>query len=417
MKTSHVVGGVALVVAAVALGLWFVERGSTPMPAPAGAENGRVLYWYDPMKPEVHFDKPGKSPFMDMQLRPKHAGEEGGESHLISIDPRMVQNLGIRTAPVFRGSISREVHTTGIVAVDENSIGVVQARAAGWVERLHIRAAGDPVRRGEVLAEIYSPDLLSAEHELIIAARAQNNPSGAPSLLEAARNRLSLLGLTDGQIAELGKTGRTQRRVAFYSPMNGIVTELGVREGAQVSPGMNLFTVADLSKVWITAEISEAQANWIVHGQAAEARLIAMPGHAFTGDVDYVYPDLMRETRTLRARIVLDNPRLELKPGMYADVTLRGGAAPETLLVPAEALIRTGTRSTIIVADGEGRFHPVEVVAGDEVDGKIAILKGLKEGDQVVTSGQFLIDSEANLRGAFSQMTAPQGATGAEPLP
>ena len=415
MKTSHVVALAVTAVTLIAV-VWFAEHRKTAIPLRAGPEQGRVLYWYDPMKPDVHFERPGKSPYMDMQLLPKYASE-GSRSGTqeISIDPRMVQNLGIRIAPVERGAIAPQVRTTGLIVANEKAIEVVQARAAGWVERLKVRAVGEAVTKGDVLAEIYAPDLLAAEHELIVAARAATETADGGALLQAARTRLSLLGLTETQIAQIRKTGEVQRRVAFYSPVDGVITELGTREGAQVSPGMSLFTVADLSKVWLTAQITEAQANWIAPGQGVEVRVLSIPGQVFAGAVDYVYPELTADTRTLKARIVLDNPRLTLKPGMYADVTLRGGATREALLVPSESLIRTGTRSTIIVADGGGKFHPVEVVAGAEADGKVAILKGLREGDQVVASGQFLIDSEANLRGAFSQMSSPQTATGARP--
>jgi len=412
VRTSHIAG--LAVAVALATAVWLFEYRKLAMPMTAAPDKGRVLYWYDPMKPEMHFGKAGKSPFMDMALVPKYADQGNSRAQEISVDPRMVQNLGIRTAPVERGGIARQVRTAGVIAADEKTIQVVQARAAGWVEQLDARAVGETVRKGEVLAEIYSPELLAAERELVVAERAETETADGGAFLEAARTRLSLLGLSGAQISQIQKTGQAQRRVAFHSPADGVITELGVREGAQVSPGMNLFTVADLSKVWLTAQITEAQAGWIARGQSAEVRVLALPGQVFAGAIDYVYPDLTADTRTLKARIVLDNPRLELKPGMYADVTLGGVEAAPALVVPSESLIRTGTRSTIIVADGGGKFHPVEVVAGGEADGKVEILKGLHEGDRVVASGQFLIDSEANLRGAFSQMSAPQEAGGSE---
>ena len=238
----------------------------------------------------------------------------------------------------------------------------------------------------------------------LLALRTARDHPGADTLVEASRYRLSFLGLSDAQIAQIEKSGRAQRRVAFYSPITGIVAELGVREGVQVNPGMSLFNLVDLSKVWVTAQITESQAAWITQGQRAEASMPALPGRIFKGQVDYVYPEIMAETRTLKARIVLDNPRLELKPGMYASVTLAGGTKRDMLLVPSEALIRTGTRSTVIVAESEGHFRPVEVTAGDESGGKVEIRTGLEAGQLVVASGQFLIDSEANLRGALTQL-------------
>ncbi len=416
MKASQIVS-VALIVAGLAVaGFWFFSHRGSSVPMKAASDRGQVLYWYDAMKPDVHFDKPGKSPFMDMQLQPKYASEESGGSMMISIDPRMVQNLGIRTSTVERGTVGGEIRTTGVVAVNEESVQVVQTRAAGWVERLHVRAVGERVKQGELLAEVYSPDILSAAQDLVVAGHATSDASNQP-LVEAARHRLSLLGLADPEIARIEKSGRAERRVGLFAPLSGVVTDLGVREGGQVNPGMNLFAIADLSKVWLIAQIPEGQGGSALQGQSAEARVVALPAHTFRGRVDYVYPELVSETRTLKARIVFENPRIELKPGMYADVILQSAAGPSALQMPSEALIRTGTRTTVVVADGGGRFHPVEVVAGEESNGKVAIFKGLNAGDQVVTSGQFLIDSEANLRGAFSHMAAPQGVPGEERQP
>lgn len=388
-------------------GAWIAyNRDARPAQDSACGQGQQPAYWYDPMRPDQHFDKPGKSPFMDMELVPKCADDSGeGDSGIVAIDPRMVQNLGIRTVTVERGTIAQEMRTTGLVMADETRIEVVQARAAGWVEHLPVRAVNDPVSKGQLLAEVYSPDLLAAQQEFLLALRAARQHPGTDTLVQPSRDRLSFLGLSDRQIAQIERTGQAQRRVAFYSPINGVVAELGVREGAQVSPGMSLFNLVDLSRVWVTAEITEAQAAWVAKGQSAEASVPALPGRVFEGEVDYVYPEVMAETRTLKARILLANPRLELKPGMYASVTLAAGTKREALLVPSEALIRTGTRSVIIVAEGRDRFRPVEVTVGDEAEGRIEIRKGLDEGQQVVASGQFLIDSEASLSGALTRLT------------
>lgn len=363
---------------------------------------GKPLYWYDPMKPDQHFDKPGKSPFMDMQLVPRYADEAGsGGANIISIDPRVVQNLGIRTAEVERRNVAQELRAAGSVAVNENRIEVVQTRAAGWVERLHVRALNDTVHKGQLLVEIYAPDLFAAQQEFVLASGARD-----AALTAAARQRLLLLGLTQTQVARLEKSGEAQRRVAYYAPVNGIVTELGVRDGAQISPGMTLYTLADLSKVWVNAEVPEALGASLTPGALVNATFAALPGRSFKGQVDYVYPEVNAQTRTLRVRAVLDNKDLLLKPGMFADVVLGQGESREALMVPSEALIRTGTRSTVILAEGEGRFRPVEVRLGLQRDGHTEVLEGLQEGQKVVASGQFLIDSEANLRGAFSTLGA-----------
>ena len=353
-----------------------------------------ALYWYDPMRPDQHFDKPGKSPFMDMQLVPKYAADGGmgmSASTLIEIDPRMAQNLGMRTAPVTTGTFWQRVDAVGSVMVDERRIVSVEARATGWVERLDVRSVGETVTRGQVLAGIYSPELLAAQEELALAQKLDDK-----TLVDAARTRLRLLGVNG--------TGGVRQRVAITAPQAGVVTELMVREGAQVTPGMSLMKLADLSKVWVQVEVPEAQAAWVAAGKPAEARLKALSGRVFEGTVDYVYPLLDTQTRTLRARLVFDNADGALKPGMYAQATLFGGAKADVTLVPSEAVIRTGTRNVVLVAEDVGRYRPVEVVLGPERNNEIVVMEGLQAGQQVVVSGQFLIDSEASLLGAYNRM-------------
>ncbi|HXG28517.1 MAG TPA: efflux RND transporter periplasmic adaptor subunit [Nevskiales bacterium] len=369
----------------------------SPGPSPQGGGEKTILYWYDPMKPEVHFDKPGKSPFMDMELVPKYAETAG--AGVVEIDPRMAQNLGMRTAAVRRGTFWQRIDATGAVAIDERRIVAVEARTAGWIERLAVRAIGDPVRRGQVVAGVYSPELFATQQELALAQKL-----GDPALVEAARTRLRLLGGGDRDAAS------PQPRVAIHAPQAGVVTELRVREGAQVTPGMPLMMLADLSRVWIVVAVPEAQAGWVATGKPAEARLRALPGRVFEGRVDYVYPLLDAETRTLRLRLVFDNPDGALKPGMYAEATVFGGARREVTLVPTEAVIRSGERSMVIVAEAAGRYRPVEVRIGAERAGESEVLEGLVPGQQVVVSGQFLIDSEASLVGAYRRLAPPSDA-------
>lgn len=363
---------------------------------PAGGER-KPLYWYDPMKPDQHFDAPGRSPFMDMELVPKYADEPGmgdGGDMVVAIDPRMAQNLGMRTAEVKSGTFWQRVDAVGSVGVDENRIAVVEARAAGWVERLNVRAVGDTVRAGQVIAGIYSPELLAAQEELALALKLSD-----ATLIEAAQTRLKLLNAGS----------RVQRQDAIRAPQSGVVTELMVRQGAQVTPGMPLLKLADLSKVWILVEVPEAQAGWVGVGRPAEARLKSLPGKVFEGTVDYVYPLLDVSTRTLRARLAFDNADGALKPGMYAEVTVFGGAKHDATLVPSEAVIRTGTRSVVLVAEAEGRYRPAEVTLGAERNDEIVVLEGLERGQQVVVSGQFLIDSEASLLGAYNRVGTEHG--------
>lgn len=368
------------------------------------AANEAPSYWYDPMHPGQHFDKPGKSPFMDMQLVPKypdHAPSDAGgaTSDSVAIDPRVVQTLGIRLASVEQSSFARVVDTVGLVTVDEHRIEAIQVREPGWVERLDVRAVGDGVRRGQLLAGIYSPDLLATQQELLIA-RSSNDPA----LIEAARRRLGLFGLSEAQVARIEKTGQVERRIDYYAPFDGYVMELGARQGAAVAPGATLFQVADLSSVWIIAEVPEAQAAWIKSGDRAEAEVPALPGQRFQGKVAYLYPELTQATRTLKVRLVMSNPHRDLRPGMLATAHLQGPPKENVLTVPTEALIRTGMHSVLIVADDATHFRPVQVQVGAEHGDRSEILEGLTLGQSIVSSGQFLIDSEANLRAAFESI-------------
>jgi Cu(I)/Ag(I) efflux system membrane fusion protein len=361
-----------------------------------------VLYWYDPMKPEVHFDAPGPSPFMDMDLVPKYADEvQGG---LVKIDPRMVQNLGMRNAPVVRDTFWQRVDASGLVEADEGALHAIEARADGWVERLAVRSADAPVRAGMPVAWIYSPAILVAQEELLLAQQRGDVP-----LRDAARDRLRLLGLTGGQVDAIVAAGKPQRQVALLSPVTGYLAELNLREGEAVAPGRALARVVDLARVWVTVDVPEAQAGWLRAGRPAEVTVPAHPGRIFEGKIDYLYPRVDAATRTMRARIVLANPDLVLRPGMFAAAALYGGPRREVLLVPEEAVIRTGEREVVILVEGEGEFRPVVVRTGATRNGQTEVLEGLLEGNRVVTSGQFLIDSEASLRGAFPRLAAPEG--------
>jgi len=389
------------VVMIATLGIFAVRHHGTS-PAGQAASQEAPSYWYDPMHPDRHFDKPGKSPFMDMQLVPKYtdrARGSGAPAGTIEIDPRVVQTLGIRIAAVAQGSFARVVDTVGLVAVDEHRIEAVQVREPGWVERLDVRAVGDSVRRGQLLAGVYSPDLLATQQELLIA-----RGSADPALIEAAHRRLGLFGLSDAQIARIEKTGRVERRIEYYAPFDGYVMELGARQGAAVEPGATLFQLANLSSVWIIAEVPEAQAAWIKTGNPAQAEVPALPGERFNGKVDYLYPELTQATRTLKIRIAINNPGGHLRPGMFATAHLEGPTQESVLTVPTEAVIQTGTRSIVIVADDAGHFRPVPIQVGAEHGGRSEILQGLTRGQYIVASGQFLIDSEANLRTAFDNL-------------
>jgi membrane fusion protein, copper/silver efflux system len=414
MSKLRIILGVVLV-AAFGAGGWWLASSQAPhkheLEQRADAQ-GKV-YYTCPMHPQVRQDEPGNCPICGMQLVGKTEGPApAGGSDSVQIDPRVAQNLGIRTATVQRGDFSQRLEAVGSVEVDERRIQVVESRAAGWVEQLLVRAVGEPVKRGQRVAGVYSPDIYGAQQELVLAAK-----SGDATLIAAARQRLLLLGLGDAQAEQVLRTGTAQRQTAVSAPGNGVVIELNVREGQQVMPGTPLMRIADLSRVWITVEIPEAQGAWIHAGREAEARLSALPGKSFKGTVEYIYPRLETQTRTVRARLSFDNPGVQLKPGMYADVSLFGRTRAGTLLVPTEAVIRTGERSVVILAEGEGRFRPANVRVGDDREGLTEILEGLAEGERVVVSGQFLIDSEANLRSVLSRLAPPAADAPEEPAP
>jgi Cu(I)/Ag(I) efflux system membrane fusion protein len=364
--------------------------------AQAPAQNEKqVLYWYDPMYPQHRFDKPGKSPFMDMQLVPKYAGEATAEAGTVSINPQVLQNLGVRTAQARTGSLEQRFEAVGAVAYNERGVVQLQARAAGFVERLHARAPLDPVKKGAPLVEILYPDWAGAQEEYLLLRR-QESPE-MRNLAQAARQRLLLLGMTQAEIAAVEREGKTRARITLHSPIGGVVDQLGVREGMTVSSGTTLFRIIDLSTVWVNAEVPEAQAARVRPGAPVQARVTAYPGEVFGGRVGAILPEVNAATRTLRARIELANPGARLKPGMYAMLQFAGQPAKEAVLVPTEAVIRTGTRDVVIVALGEGKFRATPVEVGAESGGESEIREGLKAGDNVVLSGQFLIDSEASL--------------------
>lgn len=397
MRTVQKVSGV-LLLAVVALLGWWLTRGAKVADTATGAPTSAadVLYWYDPMRPEVKFDKPGPSPFMDMALVPKYRGsaDEGG----ISVNSRMSQNLGVRVLPAAVSTLAPQVTVTGTVAVDERQMAVLTTRAGGWIESLDVRATGDPVQRGQRIGGLYSPDVLAAEEEYLLALRSDDQ-----ALIPAARRRLELLGVLTGQLERIARRRSAERQIDLVAPITGVVTELLVRDGSAVTGGMPLMSLADLSRVWVLAEVPESLGAWLKPGQAAEVLLAGVGTEPIKGRLDYLYPEVSATTRTLRVRIVVANNAAFLRPGMSARVTLQGEPRA-ALLVPTESLIRSGDRTAVILAEGEGQFRPVAVVAGAEQGEQTEILSGLKAGDPVVISGQFLIDSEANLRGALDRL-------------
>ena len=371
------------------------------------ATGKKVLYWHDPMVPGQKFDKPGKSPFMDMQLVPVY--DEAAGAGGVAVNPRMQQSLGVRTGEVRKGTLAPTLEAVGNVAYNERETALVQARSNGFIERLHVRAPLDPVRKGQALADLYVPEWVAAQEEYLSVQRMSGTRLEA--MVDGARQRMRLAGMTDEQIRMVESTGKVHPRLTLTAPMSGVVAELGAREGMTVAPGALLFRINGLATVWVNAEVRETQAAEVRIGNAVEARTPALPDRVFKGKVSAILPEVNSATRTLKARIELANPQGELKPGMFVTVNFTAAARKESLLVPSEAVIRTGKRTIVIVAQADGRFAPVDVETGMEVGGDTEVRQGLEAGQKVVLSGQFLIDSEASLRGTLSRMGETPGGT------
>jgi Cu(I)/Ag(I) efflux system membrane fusion protein len=422
MNTKLVLGGAVAIalVAAGGYGLYSLgmsqgmSMGGGAAPAAAPAEGRKVLYWHDPMVPGHKFDKPGKSPFMDMQLVPVYA-DEGGDAAAVRIDPSIQQNLGIRTTEVTRVRLGEAVEVVGNVAYNERDQVVVQARAGGFLERVLVRAPLDRVAQGQPLAQLYAPDWVAAQEEFLAVRRMGER--APPGLLAAARQRMLLAGMSEAQAAAVDSKGEVQARITLASPVSGIVTELAAREGMTVSPGAMLFRINGLGTVWVNAEVPEALAAGVRPGTPAQVKVTALEGETFAGKVTALLPEVDPATRTLKARIEVANPKGSLAPGMFARVSFGAARTREVLALPSEAVIRTGKRSLVMRAAAEGRFEPVEVQTGDEAGGKVEIVKGLAPGDRVVTSGQFLVDSEASLKGVIAGMQPQAGAAPMKPAP
>jgi Cu(I)/Ag(I) efflux system membrane fusion protein len=407
---------------AAAAGFWFgTHRAPASKPASTTAaiaapdtssarldSSGRkVLYWHDPMYPGQKFDKPGKSPFMDMDLVPVYA-DSGSDENSISISPRLQQNLGVRTVVAKEGELESKFNAVGTVTVDERLIIAVQSRSPGYIEKLHVRAQYDVVTPGQPLLGLYVPDWLAAEEDLLTLT-ASKQP-GVKELAEAARHRLQLLGVPAAEIARVERERKPSARVTMTAPTAGIVWEIGAREGQSVTPGTTLFKLAPLGTVWVNADVPEAQASLVRVGGNVEARAAGYPDRVFKGHVNAFLPELNAATRSVRARIVLNNPGDLLKPGMFVTVAFGGEQHKASVVVPSEAVIRTGKRNVVILDLGDGKFAPAEVEVGRETGDMSEIRKGLKAGQRVVASGQFLVDSEASLKGVLNRLTTKESA-------
>jgi multidrug efflux pump subunit AcrA (membrane-fusion protein) len=376
-------------------------------------KNGDGIVYQDGMHPQIIQDEPGTCPICGMDLQP--VSVEGKEAGTVTIDPVTVQNIGVRTAAVTVEPLSRRIRTTGHFMMDEEGERTVSLKVGGWVEKLYADYDGQIVEKGEPLLELYSPELVATQEEYLLAFRNAHRLAGTPGgadakrLLEAARRRLGYWDLTETQIERIEASGEPRRTVTFYAPASGEVMHKNVVEGQHIAPGQTLMTITDISKVWLIVDVYEQDLPWISVGTPAQIKLASQPGKTYEGPVSYIYHMLNKDTRSARARIELPGGHNTLlKPGAYATVYLQGEETKPTPVVPSEAVVRTGDQELVILALGDGRFRPRPVTAGRESEGKTQILDGLGGSEQVVTSAQFLIDSEAKLSNALDAMTSDE---------
>lgn len=390
--------GILVLILVFLSGMWVYSIWQ-PQSAMESTENKRkILYWVAPMDSNYRRDKPGKSP-MGMDLVPVYEDQGMQEKDTVKISPAVVNNLGVKTAKVTRQNLARIVNTVGYVTVDENNIDHIHTYTDGWIKEQFVKTTGEPVKTGQLLMTLYSPTLNNAQEELLIALKSNNK-----ALIEAGKKKLLTLGMASSQINQLIANRKFTDRVNIFASQDGIVSKLNVREGQYVKPDTELLSIEDLSQIWIVAEVFEYQADWIKNHQTAIATLPYLPGKTWQGMVDYVYPRLDVKTHTLRVRLVFPNPDLTLKPNMYANVKIISKTIKDALAIPKLALIRTGEGDRVILALGEGRFKAQSVQVGIESGEYYQILSGLKAGDNIVTSAQFLIDSESNMKAAMSRM-------------
>lgn len=371
------------------------------------ASGRRILYYHDPMVPANRFDRPGKSPFMDMMLVPVFEGA-GADTGGVAISPRTQQNLGVRTATVTEGPLALEVSAVGAIAWNERDQVVVQARAPGFVERLYVRATLDRVAAGQPLADLHVPEWIAAQEEFL-AVKRMTGPDTA-SLVDAARARMRQIGMSEALVAEVESSGRPRARITVSAPIAGALVEIGAREGMAVMAGATLFRVNGLGTVWANAEVPETQAALVRPGAAVVATSPAVPGARFSGRVQTILPEVDAATRTLKARLELANPGGRLVPGMFVQMQFAQAESAKRLLVPSEAVIQTGRRTVALVAGDDGRFRAKDIEIGVESNGMSEVKRGLAAGERVVVSGQFLIDSEASLKGVEARLNASESA-------
>lgn len=391
---------VIAVVGAFGLGRWLSRADSPSGHAVNDINNKKPLYWVAPMNSKYRRDKPGKSP-MGMDLVPVYA--EPDQAGTIKISPSVEHNLGVRTATVGKRIFQHQIRTVGYIQPDENTLHTISVYTEGWIKDLQVKAAGDPVKKQQLLFKLYSPLLVSAQEEYLLALKYHNK-----LLIRAGKQKLITLGMSPNDITQLSVRHQAEQNVPIYAPQSGYITKLKVREGMHVKPAVPLMSIANLSTVWVIAEVYEQQAALLKVGQPVQAGFPYLPGKTITGKVDYIYPELNATTRTVRVRLVFANIDAKLKPAMYANITIDGGQSKSVIAIPKEALIQLGDSNRVVLSLGGGRFRSVVVKVGQQDQDWIEITQGLQVGQLVVTSAQFLLDSESNLKAGLSRLNTNQ---------
>lgn len=398
MNSRNMMIGGAAIVLAVSSYMLGMQHSKQQDEVALQSKERKVLYWYDPMNPGPHFDKPGKSPFMDMQLVPRYADEASEDRNIIHIDARVAQNLGVRVVTVERSSMKSSLEAAGTIAFNQREVSIVQSRANGFVSHAYAHAPGDIIKQDEALADIVVPEWASAQGEYLALLQSRDQ-----QLIDAALSRLKLLGMPTEVIAGIEQSHQVSNTVSIRAPRAGMIESLDVRDGMTVNVGASLATIYGLQTMWLDVALPESQSAFVSAGQPVSAQAIAYPQLAFKGKISAILPDTNAETHTLRVRVELDNASAKLRPGMFARVRFEQASDKPVLNVPSEAIIRSGIRN-IVLRHVDGGYEPIEVQLGKEANGRTEILSGVEAGQSVVASGQFLIDSEANLNGALDRL-------------
>ncbi|EHU9448198.1 efflux RND transporter periplasmic adaptor subunit [Vibrio vulnificus] len=386
---------------------YFNGHDMSAMAATDNKASHEPLYWVAPMDPNYKRDKPGKSP-MGMDLIPVYADDLAGANDkpgTVKIDPSVENNLGVKTAAVELAKLSPRIETVGYIAFDESKLWQTNVRVSGWVEKLYINAVGEQVKKGDVLFTLYSPELVKAQEELLNAKR-----TGRDGLVKGATERLLSLGVDREQINQVIRRGKASQTIEIKALANGVIASLNIREGGYLSPAQAVISAGPLHEVWVDAEVFERQAHWLTNGSQASMTLDALPGKAWQGEVDYVYPILDPKTRTLRMRLKFANPNGELKPNMFANITLQPVSDSEVLTVPKSSVIRSGGMTRVVLAEGEGKYRSARIETGREADDKVEVLLGLDQGDRIVTSAHFMLDSESSQSADLSRINGVEAA-------